>query len=101
LFKYRALASRRFGFWAGPSKLRVNRVVKNGIGEDEGGRSKLETRNRNLEIGKAKSREIPHIRRPTASQERSGKKKRRPASFGMTGGVVADAEGTAENSRAD
>jgi len=28
------------------------------------------------------------LRKPTASQERGGKKKRRLASFGMTGGVA-------------
>jgi hypothetical protein len=38
----------------------------------------------------ATRREISHIRRPTASQERSGKEKRRPAPFGMTGGEKED-----------
>src|SRR6266478_1449606 len=33
-----------------------------------------------------RGREIPHIRKPTASQERGGKKKRRLAPFGMTDG---------------
>jgi hypothetical protein len=33
-----------------------------------------------------KSREIPHLRKPTTSRERGGKKKHRLAAFGMTGG---------------
>jgi hypothetical protein len=40
------------------------------------------------------------LRRPTASQERSGKKKRRPAAFGMTGGGCAMQEVDADLERA-
>ncbi len=37
-----------------------------------------------LRLADARGREIPHMRKPTAPQERGGKKKPRLAPFGMT-----------------
>ncbi|SRR5260370_6423786 len=71
-----------------PGRLLAYRGAENQNWRRRGGRPKLETRNQKLETRNRKSEEKRDfsLRRPTASQERSGKKKRRPAPFEMTGG---------------